>query len=342
MTYLFQRFHVGKTIGTVVILWGTTAMCTAAVTSFQGLFAQRFFLGFTESIMPTAFMVIISGYYTQAEQTWRQCLWYSATGGWTIIGAAINYGFAHITTGALRKWQYLYLMAGAITVIYGAVFLFFPDSPTQAWWLTEEEKVVAIERLRMGQMGVRCHKIKWSQIREALLDPKVWMIALMMACAYTINGAISGFGPLIVSGLGWTAYESLLWQMPLGLLCFVGILLAGYLSLKIPNIRLLMIMACSLPVIAGCVMIWKGSWTYHAGTPIAGYTMIGFFAPVTSLTVSMGMANVAGNSKKSFMAASIFVMYSVSFSLVHNSPLLAGLPSQCQIICCSLLVFQSG
>ena len=42
-------------------------MLTAAVTSWRGLFAQRFFLGSVESVLPTAFMYIVSGYYTQQE-----------------------------------------------------------------------------------------------------------------------------------------------------------------------------------------------------------------------------------------------------------------------------------
>jgi MFS family permease len=189
LTYLFQRFHLGRTIGLAVIAWGAIAMSTTGVTTYKGLWAQRFFLGFAESIMPTAFMIIVSGYYTQAEQTWRQCIWYSATGGWTILGALINYGFAHITGGDLKKWQYLYLMAGAVTVLYGALFLSFPNSPAQAWWFTDEEKRVAVERLRMSQTGVRCQKIKWPQFREACLDPKVWIIAIMM-------GAVSLFPTL--------------------------------------------------------------------------------------------------------------------------------------------------
>jgi sugar phosphate permease len=243
----------------------------------------------------------------------RQCLWYSATGGWTIIGAALNYGFAHISpTASLKKWQYLYLMAGSLTVLYGILFLFFPNSPHTAWFFSnDEEKRVAIERLRSSQTGVRCQMIKSQQIKEALLDPKVWIISIMMGAAYTVNGAVSAFGPLIVSTFGYDAYDALLWQMPLGGVCFVGILLVGFLSVKFENIRLIMIISCCLPVIAGVIMIWKSAWTPHAPTPLAGYTMIGFFAPVTSLIVSMGMANVAGNSKKSFMAAAIFVMYCV-------------------------------
>lgn len=42
-----------------------------------------------------------------------------------------------------------------------------------------------MERLRQSHMGVRCNTIKWDQIREALTDPKVYLISLMMGLAYT-------------------------------------------------------------------------------------------------------------------------------------------------------------
>jgi hypothetical protein len=38
---------------------------------------------------------------------------------------------------------------------------------------------------------------------------------------------------------------------------------------------------------------------------------VGFFGPVVGLTVAIGGANVAGSTKKSFMASTIFVAYCV-------------------------------
>lgn len=183
LTLITQRFQVGRVLGSVVIMWGLICMLTAAVKTYEGLYAQRFFLGFVEAVIPTAFMCIISGYYTQEEQALRQSWWFSSTGGWTIIGGALNYGFAQITGGALRRWQYIYLMAGALTMVFGGVCFLIPNSAVSAWFLTEEEKVVAVERLRRGQTGVRCQRLKGYQILEALMDLKVWLIAFMMAGA---------------------------------------------------------------------------------------------------------------------------------------------------------------
>jgi len=185
LTYAFQRFHLSRVIGAAVVIWGLCCMSTALVTDHRGLYVQRFFLGFLESIMPTAFMVIVSSFYTQREQTWRQCLWYSATGAWTIIGAGFNYAFAGITSGSLERWQYLYIMAGSMTVVYGLCFFLFPQTPMDAFFLRGDEKRISMERLRQSHMGVRCNTIKWDQIREALTDPKVYLISLMMGLAYT-------------------------------------------------------------------------------------------------------------------------------------------------------------
>jgi MFS family permease len=311
LAFALQRFQLGRILGPIVIVWGVIAMLTAAVKSWQGLFVQRFFLGFVESIVPTAYMCIVSSYYTQQEQALRQSWWFSSTGGWTIIGGAINYGFAQISGGSLTRWQYIYLLAGAITILFGIICFAVPNSAVTAWFLTPEERVVAVERLRRGQTGVRCQKLKASQLREAILDIKIWLIAFMMAGAYTVNGAVSGFGPLIVSTFGYTTLESILFQFPLGAVVFIFILLTGYLSSRIPNIRILLLILCCLPVIAGCAMIWKSTWNHRPATPVVGYTLIGFFGPVVSLIISIGMANVAGATKKSFTAAAIFVAYCV-------------------------------
>lgn len=109
----------------------------------------------------------------------------------------------------------------------------------------------------------------------------------------------------------YTTLESILLQFPLGGIVFIFVLLTGYLSSRIRNICLIQLILCCFPVIAGCIMIWKSDWYHHAPTPVAGYTIIGFFGPVVFLIINIGMANVAGATKKSFTAAAIFVAYCV-------------------------------
>ena len=69
-------------------------------------------------------MTIVSGYYTQEEQALRQAWWFSGTGWFTIIGGALNYGFGQITSGSLTRWQYIYILAGALTFILWYLVLY--------------------------------------------------------------------------------------------------------------------------------------------------------------------------------------------------------------------------
>ena len=102
-----------------------------------------------------------------------------------------------------------------------------------------------------------------------------------------------------------------MFQFPLGAVCAVGIPLTGYLASRIKNIRIPLLLACCLPVIAGFAIIWKSQWGFQPVAPVVGYSIVGFFGPVVSLTVTLGAANVAGETKKSFMAAAVFVAYCV-------------------------------
>lgn len=181
LSYAIQLLPVRRVLCGVVCLWAAICMSTAGVTSWQGLYVQRFFLGLVESVVPTAFTLLVSGFYTQAEQALRQSVWLAATGMWIIIGGALNYGFAQIKGGGLQGWQWIYLLAGVLTLAYGIGAFWLPSSPVEARFLSREEKVVAVERLRLGQTGVRCEKLKWAQVREALLDIKVWLCFVMMA-----------------------------------------------------------------------------------------------------------------------------------------------------------------
>lgn len=122
---------------------------------------------------------------------------------------------------------------------------------------------------------------------------------------------MTGFGPLIVSTFGYSTLESILFQFPLGFICAFGINLIGWTCSRYRNIQILILIACSLPVIAGSVIIWKSEWGHRPAAPVVGYSLIGFFGPVVSLTVALGAGNVAGQTKKSFMAAAVFVAYCV-------------------------------
>jgi MFS family permease len=75
-----QRWPIERVAFAIVLVWGGCLMCTAAVHNFQGLYAQRFFLGLLESGVSPMFMLIVAGFYKKNEQALRMGAWYCATG----------------------------------------------------------------------------------------------------------------------------------------------------------------------------------------------------------------------------------------------------------------------
>lgn len=57
--YLAQRYPIERVASLVIIVWGTTLILTPACQDFRGLYAQRFFLGFTEAGISPMFMMIV-------------------------------------------------------------------------------------------------------------------------------------------------------------------------------------------------------------------------------------------------------------------------------------------
>jgi len=73
---------------------------------------------------------------------------------------------------SLTAIQYIFLIYGATTVVCGAmVFLGLPDSPTKAWFLTAEEKQLAVVRLADNQTGIETRKVDSTEASSDALKP---------------------------------------------------------------------------------------------------------------------------------------------------------------------------
>ena len=72
------------------------------------------------------------------------------------------------------------------------VVLFLPDNPMSSR-LSAEEKIQAIERVRSNKTGIENKTFVRAQMIEALLDPHVWLIIVLMITATEVNGALANY-----------------------------------------------------------------------------------------------------------------------------------------------------
>lgn len=235
---ILQKFPVAKFLGANIILWGAVLMSTATCSSFAGLATVRFLLGVMEATISPGFVAITGMWWSRAEQAGRSALWISFLGVGSCIGTLLAYGIGHIT-GSLSPWKYIFLILGTITVLWGtAFFLLVPDGPSKVRWLSEDEKIVAVQRVVENKTGTgRTRKFDKSQVMEAITDPAVILLGLISFVNAIASGGLS-FGSLIVQGFGFSPINTTLMQLPLSVVQTVAQLGSGYLASKLPSSRL--------------------------------------------------------------------------------------------------------
>lgn len=71
------------------------------------------------------------------------------------------------------------------------MILVIPDSPMTAKMLTEEERLIATERLKSNKAGYKSNKLNGGQILEALMDYKTWMLSIYIIGTCIPNGGLT-------------------------------------------------------------------------------------------------------------------------------------------------------
>ena len=124
-----------------------------------------------------------------------------------IYGSLLSYGLGHIYSNLLHSYQIIFLFCGLLTVVTSVlVFIFMPDSPMEAKFLNDHEKLVA----------VASRVWKWDHVLEAFLDPKTWLWFSMLTAVSIPSGGITTFGPLIIQSFGFGKFATILFNMPFG------------------------------------------------------------------------------------------------------------------------------
>jgi MFS transporter, ACS family, allantoate permease len=310
---LLQRLPIGKYSAGMVIAWGTVLACFAAVKDFGGAVAIRFLLGLCESAVTPGFALITSQWYTKREQGLRTGIWFSFNGWAQILGGLLAYGIARGTDkygSAIEPWQIIFLVTGLLTVVMGIIFLFVvPDNQMNARWLKKEDRILAIERIRVNQQGVGNKHFKFYQLKEALTDPLTWAITFYALVADIPNGGITNFFSQLITSFGYTAEQSLLYGTPGGAVEVITLVVGGYLGDRFGN-RIIVSSSGLILSIIGVALIVGLPLDNNSGR-LGGYYLTQASAMPFVAFLSLIATNVAGYTKKTTVAAMYLIAYCV-------------------------------
>lgn len=227
----------------------------------------------------------------------RVACWYGSNGLATMFAAAISYGLGQVN-GSLASWRILFLFVGILTVATApVVYWFVPNDIPTARFLTEQEKLQTIERLRANQTGTGTREFKWAQALEALIEPKSWLFVGMALCLNVTAAVVNTFGPIIIGGFGFGKEQTSLLNIPFGAVQLIVIFPASYMAHRF-RLKSPFLIAVMLPVLAGAIMLYKLG---RDSIPplLTAYYLLAFLFGGNPILVSWMISNIGGTTKKS-------------------------------------------
>ncbi|WYZ44504.1 hypothetical protein EsH8_VII_000940 [Colletotrichum jinshuiense] len=223
---ILTRVRPSWYMGGFMMAWAVVSTLTAVVKDYKGLVLTRFFLGVVEAPYYPGALYILSIFYTRKELATRISVLYSgnilATAFAGLIAAGVFHGLEGVN--GLQGWRWLFILQGAVTFVIAMLACYtLPDEPLTTRWLTPEERQLAHDRIERDTVGARMQSSTWGGLREAIVDPKVWVFIYMQHMHLATNG-FKNFFPTIVQTLNFNTTITLVLTCP-------PYLIAGVLSI---------------------------------------------------------------------------------------------------------------
>ena len=209
---IVERWSARKWICRIMLTWGIMAALTALVKTPGQFYTVRFFLGLAEAGFFPGIIVYLTHWFTARDRARALACFFYGTPVAQIVSPKISNALLKIGTDevvngvtlhhpqvlGLNGWQWVYIAWGLPAVVLGViVFFLLKDRPSDAQWLTPDERAALeqdLEREKLARRGVIRHRTVW----QGLSEPKVLILALAYLCSGAGGYAFEAFFPSIL------------------------------------------------------------------------------------------------------------------------------------------------
>ncbi|KAI9289389.1 major facilitator superfamily domain-containing protein [Umbelopsis sp. AD052] len=313
---MLKRYSAKVWLPLLMAIWGTIACCHAACKNYAQLLVLRVLLGFFESGFFPGVVYFLTTFYKKHEMATRIAVFWGSTTAAHAFAGVLAYGILQMRgIGGLAGWQWLFLIEGIPTVLVSFVaFFYLPVGPSTCRWLTDEEKVLAVERLEAeGPSGHQSladiNPSNRKEAFEAFKDWKVWFYMVIFFCGSVPNTSVSNFLPSIVKGMGYSnKLDANLMSAPPYVFAVIVVILIAYSSDRLHDrafhaiggasvcflgyVLLLTLVGNSARYAAVCLAV-AGVFVIN---PVANAWLTGNIAPSMKKSVATAMVVMANNS----------------------------------------------
>lgn len=203
-TVLLHRVGARRWLSALVIVWALCSASTALVTRAEELFVVRLLLGAAEATFAPGVMLYFTYWFPSAYRgrvlgTLMFINPLSMAIGGPIAGAVLSADGAF----GLAGWQWLFIVEALPATALGvAVFVWLPDKPSVATWLSPAEKIRLKEQLEREKP--RVEQGNKGPAGNWLAQGPVWTLALIHLAIGTSGIGTLFFLPMMIQSMGFS------------------------------------------------------------------------------------------------------------------------------------------
>jgi ACS family tartrate transporter-like MFS transporter len=197
---ILGRIGARRWISVLMIVWGVISGSMMLVTTPRSFYVLRFLLGLAEAGFFPGMILYLRSWFPASARASTVALFMTAGPLSGVIGGPLSGAILTLGHGGLAGWQWLFLLEAVPAVVLGiVVFFFLADRPSDARWLSTDERQWLATTLLQEQTSNSSGtgdggKLWWS----VFLDTRVWLLALVYFCLTTCSYGISLWLPSVV------------------------------------------------------------------------------------------------------------------------------------------------
>jgi MFS family permease len=176
-------------------------------------------------------VLIIFRFYRRGELGRRLALFYAAQSIASAFGGLLAFGVFHIHTGALPDWKYLFVIEGSCTILVSVfAFWYLPHSSADATFLSEEEKKLAFNRMRLDSSSIVNEPFNFKESFKIFKQPTSYVILAIEICLGVPLQSVQLFLPQIIGALQYSTVLTNLYTVAPNVSGAVVLLLLAFAS----------------------------------------------------------------------------------------------------------------
>ncbi|KAI8852341.1 major facilitator superfamily domain-containing protein [Chytridium lagenaria] len=220
---ILNRSSPSVWISRIAFTWGICATALGGVQNLAGLLAVRLLLGLCEAGLVPGISYYCSFWYRREELASRIALWFGGAG----LATASPPSSPMPSKLVSRESS----VSRCPTIFIGVlVYFVLPDEPLTAKFMTDRERHIAVNRLKLNAATRGEKHFEKSEIFKVLANPIVWVFALSNFLSITPGYAYSLFLPTIIVGLGKSGLDANLFSAPPFVLSAIATIIGAFLS----------------------------------------------------------------------------------------------------------------